>query len=327
MRNSRKNGSDEPIRFNCFFSATFNNIFYEFLIEKDVIKIYLLCKQKEFCMNLKKLALALTLSASFGLMVACDDESSPAAPKENAEPASSASVTESSDAQGGEKINSSESKGNDIQSSESKAADPTSNESHSGVSSSSEEGSAATFGASCDQEGAKEMTSYMGVSLELVCQDGKWSIDKNLLACSDEGAIKDTTFSMNGISLPVKLVCEEGEWTYDADLNEVDNSCETEGATKDTSVTMNGKTYSAKMVCKDGEWIADQSCKEGETQEMELGGITMKLVCKDGEWAEDEEANACAPEGAKKNLEFNGLTMPMVCTGGEWVPDLDLGNF
>ena len=76
-------------------------------------------------MNFKKVALALTLSASFGLMMACNDESSSTAPSNDENP----TVESSSSQDAAGDVSSSESQGGEeVQSSESNSEDPTSSE-------------------------------------------------------------------------------------------------------------------------------------------------------------------------------------------------------
>lgn len=155
-------------------------------------------------MNFKKMAMALTLSASFGLMVACDDDSSPAAPKQT-DPASSASVVNSSESNGGD-INSSESKGGDIQSSESKNVDPTSSEASGEDPESSE-------------SNAEDPTSSSALNPKDLLDSAANHVESCELDNSDENVIVMTTV-VDGVSSVTRMFVEDGVFITETTVGE-----------------------------------------------------------------------------------------------------------
>ena len=104
--------------------------------------------------------------------------------------------------------------------------------------------------------------------------------------------------------------------------------CDRDGETKEVGVG----DFKTTMICKDGNWAVDSSSadqyacdEEGATKDMDMGGLTMKMVCEDGAWTPSEDAMddllKCDEEGATKDLDMGGLTMKMVCVEGEWTVD------
>lgn len=110
----------------------------------------------------------------------------------------------------------------------------------------------------------------------------------------------------------------------DLDLGDVGTDCSEEGATK------NGNVMGMEMplVCTDGSWVVDEdaaeeifSCtaeEEGSKKQMDVAGVTMDMVCEDGEWIADQ---SCSEEGATKTMVVMDMSLDMVCRDGEWVSD------
>jgi len=66
--------------------------------------------------------------------------------------------------------------------------------------------------------------------------------------------------------------------------------------------------------------------EEGATMEVGSGDFTTTLVCQDGEWTADTtafmEMMQCNEEGATQELELMpGMSVKMVCVDGNWTPD------
>ena len=85
------------------------------------------------------------------------------------------------------------------------------------------------------------------------------------------------------------------------------------------------------MICKDGFWDADEEAMEaalvcnveGATKDTVIAGIAMTLTCDEGEWTMDEssydELIKCDQEGAKATI----MGLPAICQDGQWVADED----
>ncbi|WP_144265026.1 hypothetical protein [Fibrobacter sp. UWB5] len=85
----------------------------------------------------------------------------------------------------------------------------------------------------------------------------------------------------------------------------------------------------APLICKDGFWDADEDAMEqnlmcsveGATKDTVIAGIAMTLTCDEGEWTMDEasaeEMLKCDQEGAKSVV----MGLPVICKDGQW--DLD----
>lgn len=104
--------------------------------------------------------------------------------------------------------------------------------------------------------------------------------------------------------------------------------CDRDGETKEVGVG----DFKTTMVCKDGNWAADSSAAEqfacddeGATKEMDMGGLKMNMVCKDGAWTPTEDAIDnllnCDEEGATMKMDYGDITLDMVCKDGEWTVD------
>ena len=85
----------------------------------------------------------------------------------------------------------------------------------------------------------------------------------------------------------------------------------------------------APLICKDGFWDADEDAMEqnlmcsveGATKDTVIAGIAMTLTCDEGEWTMDEasaeEMLKCDQEGAKSVV----MGLRVICKDGQW--DLD----
>ena len=241
-------------------------------------------------MNFKKIALALTFSTSFGLMVACNDDSSSstAAPSSDDTPVSSSSVTEgSSDAKGNAagdvKSSSSESNGNE------------------NAQSSDSDDWLDDYDCSNEEEGKKLAQTINGYYAEYVCKNGNWTEYQHLeqVLCFEEGSTKTERFDGSEIT----FVCKDYEWTLNL------GKCSKDGDTKEFSVKEMKELYpdfaayygpfvkdteSVTLICIEGDWtIEAETCTEGESSELEYEGYVMEMRCVDGEWttlfSDDEE--------------------------------------
>ena len=308
-------------------------------------------------MNFKKMAFALTLSASFGLMVACNDDSSssPAAPSNDDTPVSSSSVTEgSSDAKGDvadDKTSSSSEA--DVQSSDSKgSSDVNSSESNTGSSSSVKVIDYRELTENCPTIGETVQISYHDKMISAVCDEyNEWMFNIDQLdefLCDTEGETKDSVIAGETI----KMVCQDRFWTP----SEENKKCNTEGATKEWDIYDLAEAYpdyaemvtyvfgdvsSATLVCTDGEWtIKEGPCADGFTKKM----MGYSFICKDGEWIAKEDP--CTDGDTREVMDYTFICkdgswemkmdpctdgekqvmmdLPMVCKDGEWI--LDLGD-
>ena len=253
-------------------------------------------------MNIKKLALALGLSASFGVMVACNESSTAASGDDTKGSSSAEEITSSESNAGSEDIESSESK---VESSASEKATSSESKAESSASedvtsSESNEGSASSISIidykdlkACTKVGDSIQVSYEGKVIAAVCdEDHEWVLDidqvDDIIACTTDGETKDTVIA--GETL--KLVCEDGLWVFSED----NKKCEEEGATKELNfaafsaafplyapivTAMLGDVSSVNLICKDGEWtLKEEPCTDGDTKEI----MGFPMVCKDGEW-------------------------------------------
>ena len=154
-------------------------------------------------MNFKKVALALTLSASFGLMMACNDESSSTAPSNDANPTvesssspAAAGDVSSSEAQGGEEVQSSESNSEDPTSSEASGEDPESSESN-----------------------AEDPTSSSALNPKDLLDSAANHVESCELDVSDENVIVMTTVA-DGVSSVTRMFVEDGVFITETTVGE-----------------------------------------------------------------------------------------------------------
>lgn len=154
-------------------------------------------------MNFKKVALALTLSASFGLMMACNDESSSTAPSNDDNPTVESSSSQ--DATGD--VNSSESQGGeDGQSSESNSEDPTSSEASGEDPESSE-------------SNAEDPTSSSALNPKDLLDSAANHVESCELDVSDENVIVMTTV-VDGVSSVTRMFVEDGVFITETTVDE-----------------------------------------------------------------------------------------------------------
>ena len=154
-------------------------------------------------MNFKKVALALTLSASFGLMMACNDESSSTAPSNDDNPTVESSSSQ--DATGD--VNSSESQGGeDGQSSESNSEDPTSSEASGEDPESSE-------------SNAEDPTSSSALNPKDLLDSAANHVESCELDVSDENVIVMTTVA-DGVSSVTRMFVEDGVFITETTVGE-----------------------------------------------------------------------------------------------------------
>lgn len=154
-------------------------------------------------MNFKKVALALTLSASFGLMMACNDDSSSTAPSNDENPTIESSSSQ--DATGD--VNSSESQGGeDGQSSESNSEDPTSSEASGEDPESSE-------------SNAEDPTSSSALNPKDLLDSAANHVESCELDVSDENVIVMTTV-VDGVSSVTRMFVEDGVFITETTVDE-----------------------------------------------------------------------------------------------------------
>lgn len=115
--------------------------------------------------------------------------------------------------------------------------------------------------------------------------------------------------------------------TVDDLIGSYGQPCSVEGQKKNDVVF----GVNVPMICKDGAWDSDDdameemwSCSvEGATKDTVIAGISMTLTCDEGEWTMDdsssEEMLKCDQEGAKSSL----MGLPVICKDGEWEVDED----
>lgn len=225
-------------------------------------------------MNIKKLAMALSITAAFCYM-GCDESSTSPATGGDEQP-----PVLSSDSNGGEgdenavSSSSNEAVGGDEQT----AASSDSNEEAASSSSDVAAASSADIGGQvpfdttglgsmlkCDEAGA---TKNYGMGITATCVDGQWVVDSSSVAdlrkCSPDG---DTMEMMGTV-----MVCKDGNWEVDSAATEAASKCDEEGATKTEPMSMGGFEMEMKYVCKDGEWIVDMSSFGGGMPGGEGGG-------------------------------------------------------
>lgn len=206
-------------------------------------------------MNLKKLALALSLTAAFTNM-GCDDSASAPATGGDEQPALSSSSTGD---EGGEPAASSAS------SSDAKAESTDSGELNPEggdvpPASSADVGpgtipgidSSFTFDSTaiadmmkCDEEGATQ--NQMGI--KMTCTDGQWAVDSSSIADMMKCEAGETREQMGMV-----MKCEDGHWALDSAATAAANTCDEEGATKTEKSSMGNYEMEMNYVCKDGKW-------------------------------------------------------------------------
>ncbi len=211
-------------------------------------------------MNLKKLALALSLTAAFTYM-GCDDSASAPATGGDEQPALSSASTGD---EGGEPAASSASTGDEGGEQTATSSDAKAESADSGdvpPASSADVGhgtipgidSSFTFDSTaiadmmkCDEEGATQ--NQMGI--KMTCTDGQWTVDSSSIADMMKCEAGETMEQMGMV-----MKCEDGHWTLDSAATAAANTCDEEGATKTESMSMGGGNgFEMTYICKDGQW-------------------------------------------------------------------------
>lgn len=197
-------------------------------------------------MNLKKLALALSLTAAFTYM-GCDDSASAPATGGDEQPALSSAST--GDEGGVQTATSSDAK---AESADSGDVPPASSADVGpgtipGIDSSFVFDSTAIADMmKCDEEGATQ--NQMGI--KMTCTDGQWTVDSSSIADMMKCEAGETMEQMGMV-----MKCEDGHWTLDSAATAAANTCDEEGATKTESMSMGGGNgFEMTYICKDGQW-------------------------------------------------------------------------
>ena len=210
-------------------------------------------------MNIKKLALALSLTAAFTYM-GCDDSASAPATGGDEQPALSSSSTGD---EGGEPVASSASTGDEGGEPAATSSDAKAESTDSGdvpPASSADVGpgtipgidSSFTFDSTaiadmmkCDEEGATQ--NQMGI--KMTCTDGQWAVDSSSIADMMKCEAGETREQMGMV-----MKCEDGHWALDSAATAAANTCDEEGATKTEKSSMGNYEMEMNYVCKDGKW-------------------------------------------------------------------------
>jgi hypothetical protein len=258
-------------------------------------------KKKGVKMNLKKLALALSLTAAFTYMGCEDSTSAPATGGDDQPTLSSASTGD----EGGEPAASSASTGDEGGEPAATSSDAKAESTDSGdvpPASSADVGpgpipgidSSFVFDSTaiadmmkCDEEGATQ--NQMGI--KMTCTDGQWAVDSSSIADMMKCEAGETREQMGMV-----MKCEDGHWALDSAATAAANTCDEEGATKTETMDMGG-AYSMEMtyICTDGKW---------EMQKPDFGGMF------------GGDSTGGFPGGGNWNFNDSSFTMP----GGGEIP-------
>jgi hypothetical protein len=280
-------------------------------------------------MNMKKMGIALSLTAAFGLM-ACDDSSS--ASSENKDNGANPTCSVSSDK-------------------------------NSVTTTMTKDGMTATMVAKIEDGYVVSTTTFTNTpkaEIDEACADEKADEDNVEVTCKDN--VITTKMEADGITLStIKAgadygckAAESGKFDIDADD---DDDAKPEQQNQSEEKQDQGNKVSVddqdSEPADDGEPNEDVSSddenqggsvlpgledldlgdvgtdcsEEGATKNGNVMGMDMPLVCTDGSWIVDEEAAeemlSCTAEeeGSKKQMDVAGVTMDMVCEDGEWVAD------
>ncbi len=209
-------------------------------------------------MNIKKLALAFSLTAAFCYM-GCEDSATAPASGDDQQPISS-----ESNGAGGEKVTSSESAGEEPGDKTGVSSDSNGGKAPESSGDAAPESSAGgftfdstgfTFDSTayaermkCDEEGAVQET----FGIKMTCVGGQWEVDSASVASMMNCEAGETMEQMGMV-----LVCEDGQWAYDSTATAAANKCDEEGATKTETMSMMGMDIEMNYVCKDGQWSMD----------------------------------------------------------------------
>ncbi|WP_458449723.1 hypothetical protein [Fibrobacter sp.] len=252
-------------------------------------------------MNLKKLALALSLTAAFTYMGCEDSTSAPATGGDDQPTLSSSSAGD----EGGEPAASSASTGDEGGEPAAASSDAKAESAGSGdvpPASSADVGpgpipgidSSFVFDSTaiadmmkCDEEGATQ--NQMGI--KMTCTDGQWAVDSSSIADMMKCEAGETREQMGMV-----MKCEDGHWALDSAATAAANTCDEEGATKTETMDMGG-AYSMEMtyICTDGKW---------EMQMPDFGGMF------------GGDSTGGFPGGGNFNFGDSSFTMPGGGQGG-----------
>lgn len=282
-------------------------------------------------MNMKKLGIALSLTAAFGLM-ACDDSSS--ASSENKDNGANPTCSVSSDK-------------------------------NSVTTTMTKDGMTATMVAKIEDGYVVSTTTFTNTpkaEIDEACADEKADEDNVEVTCKDN--VITTKMKADGITLStIKAgadygckAAESGKFDLDDD-DEDEAKDEQQEQSNDKDDNQGEKApvddNQGNEPADDGEPDAEDSSsddnqggnvlpgledldlgdvgtdcsEEGATKNGNVMGMDMPLVCTDGSWIVDEEAAeeifSCTAEeeGSKKQMDVAGVTMDMVCEDGEWIAD------
>jgi hypothetical protein len=281
-------------------------------------------------MNMKKMGIALSLTAAFGLM-ACDDSSS--ASSENKDNGANPTCSVSSDK-------------------------------NSVTTTMTKDGMTATMVAKIEDGYVVSTTTFTNTpkaEIDEACADEKADEDNVEVTCKDN--VITTKMEADGITLStIKAGADYGCKAAESgkfDLND-DDEDEAKDEQQNQSEEKQDQGEKAPVddnqgneSADDGEPNEDDSSddenqggnvlpglegldlgdvgtdcsEEGATKNGNVMGMDMPLVCTDGSWIVDEEAAeemlSCTAEeeGSKKQMDVAGVTMDMVCEDGEWVAD------
>jgi hypothetical protein len=281
-------------------------------------------------MNMKKMGIALSLTAAFGLM-ACDDSSS--ASSENKDNGANPTCSVSSDK-------------------------------NSVTTTMTKDGMTATMVAKIEDGYVVSTTTFTNTpkaEIDEACADEKADEENVEVTCKDNTVT--TKMKADGITLStIKAGADYGCKAAESgkfDLND-DDEDEAKDEQQNQSEEKQDQGEKAPVddnqgneSADDGEPNEDDSSddenqggnvlpglegldlgdvgtdcsEEGATKNGNVMGMDMPLVCTDGSWIVDEEAAeemlSCTAEeeGSKKQMDVAGVTMDMVCEDGEWVAD------
>lgn len=240
-------------------------------------------------MNLKKLALALSLTAAFTYMGCEDSTSAPATGGDDQPTLSSSSAGD----EGGEPAASSASSSDaKAESTDSGDVPPASSADVGpgpipGIDSSFVFDSTAIADMmKCDEEGATQ--NQMGI--KMTCTDGQWAVDSSSIADMMKCEAGETREQMGMV-----MKCEDGHWALDSAATAAANTCDEEGATKTEKSSMGNYEMEMNYVCKDGKW---------EMQMPDFGGMF------------GGDSTGGFPGGGNWNFNDSNFTMPGGGQGG-----------
>lgn len=282
-------------------------------------------------MNMKKMGIALSLTAAFGLM-ACDDSSS--ASSENKDNGANPTCSVSSDK-------------------------------NSVTTTMTKDGMTATMVAKIEDGYVVSTTTFTNTpkaEIDEACADEKADEENVEVTCKDN--VITTKMEADGITLStIKAGADYGckaaeSGKFDLDDDDEDEAKDEQQEQSNDKDDNQGNKVSVddnqgNEPADDGEPDAEDSSsvdnqggnvlpglegldlgdvgtdcsEEGAKKDGNVMGMNVTLVCTEGAWTVDEDAMeemmSCSAEeeGTKKQMDVAGVTMDMVCEDGEWVAD------